>query len=68
MNNERIVLKKNNFTWQDINFSDLKDGDIFSLFEPSGEQVVGNNGEKEFIATSDAFLNDDGIWSVNIHE
>lgn len=65
MNNRICQIKVNN-EWKEIKFKDLKEDDIFRLFESTGEQVFGDNNQTEFIASSNAFLNEDDIWSVNI--
>lgn len=48
--------------WHDIYMKCVKKGDVFRLFEPTGEPV-SSNGITEFEALSDAFLTD-GVWTV----
>jgi hypothetical protein len=47
--------------WVDIKFKDLKIGDNFRMFEPSGEPVDGGRVDK---VISGPYLNEDGIWTV----
>lgn len=64
---ERFTQRKVNGLWEDIKFRELKDGDIFRLFEPDGTPVVDKD-IAVFTTTCDAFLNEDNIWTVNIIE
>lgn len=55
--------------WLEIKFEELKTGDLFKLFEPTGEPVVTDDGRTEFLCTSDAFLGPYGpekstVWTV----
>lgn len=54
MKYRKIEIYKDNH-WQEIDFHNLKTGDKFRMFEPSGEPVVGNKNDIEFVATSDTF-------------
>lgn len=56
------VFKKNK--WSEIEFTELKVGDIFRMFEPTGEFVTGIEGETEWICTSDPFYIN-GVLAVN---
>lgn len=50
--------------WYRIPFDHVKSGDVFRLIESTGEFVVDENGKTEFIATSDPYQNEEGIWTV----
>lgn len=55
----RIEIKNNNGTWNKIEFSEMKKGDIFRMFEPTGEQVIDlnhGNTRTEFLAISDVYI------------
>lgn len=52
--------------WVDRQFKFLKEGDVFQLYEGTGEPVVGIGGATEFTCCGDAYLNEDGIWTVDI--
>lgn len=54
-----------NDEWLDIQFSDIKEGNKFRLFY-EGELVENDNDESEFIATSDAFQDEDDNWKIII--
>lgn len=56
-----------NDNWQAIDFQQIKKGDTFRLFESTGEAVIGGRSETEWIAMSNAFLIDDGVWTVDIN-
>jgi hypothetical protein len=58
------ILKSN--TWKEIDFKDLKENDIFRLFEPTGESVKDIDGSTKFAAMCDAYQNEDGIWTTDI--
>jgi hypothetical protein len=40
--------------WVEIEFRDLKAGDTFRLFEPTGEIVIDHTGKNEFYAVTNA--------------
>lgn len=42
--------------WTPCKFSDVVEGDLFRLFEATGEPVVLDDGSSEFRASADAFL------------
>lgn len=54
----RIVLLKHNNMWEEIEFKDIKKGDIVKLFEPDNNDLVTGH---EIEALSDAYKQNDGI-------
>jgi|LFRM01.1.fsa_nt_gb hypothetical protein len=52
--------------WKQINFENIRAGDIFRLFEPTGETVVDDKGNDKFIAKTNAYLNKDGVYGVEV--
>jgi len=60
---QRYNLETNE--WEDIKFEQLRKGDIFQLFD-NGIQVEDDAGYTRFQAISDAYLNDDDIYTVDI--
>ena len=48
--------------WIDIKFKELKIGDMFRMFEPSGEPVDGGRVDK---VINGPYLNAKGIWTVD---
>ena len=56
-----------NGQWNEIEFKDLKLGNKFRLFEPDGERVIDKEkNEDEWMATSDAYLNENEVYQINI--
>lgn len=52
--------------WTDIQFTDLKRGDIFRMFDPpDNTPVVGVEGGTEFLATSEVIVKD-GVNSIRV--
>ena len=47
--------------WTPCKFSDVIEGDQFRLFENTGEAVVDNTGNTEFVAVKDAYQSH-GAW------
>jgi len=63
----RTVQIKRNNEWILSHFSDIKQGDIFIMFESdSGEKVVDAKGRSEFVAFSDSRMGEDGEWKVDV--
>ena len=61
------VLRNNE--WGNINFTELKNGDIFRLFEPDGKVVRDKLGDDEFMAVSDPYLyKDEQTWMIDIQQ
>lgn len=56
-----------NEEWIDINFEELKKGDIFRLFD-DGIPVKDLDGFTNFTAQSDAYQNDEDIYQVDVLE
>lgn len=54
--------------WHKMNFSDIKFGMIFKLFEPDGKPVIRSNNASIFAADTDAYQLEDGLWSVALHD
>jgi len=60
---ERIVRRvASQGEYVPISFSELKKGDVFFLDEPDGT-CLGR-----FLAVSDAYLNENNVWTVNTEE
>lgn len=60
---EIAIMNSNMF--RGIDFKDLKKGNLFRLFD-NDEPVIDNNGFTVWKALSDAYLNDEGVWQINI--
>jgi len=63
---ERSCEVLSNNDWKGIEFKNLKENDIFRLYEPSGEKVMDEGGKYEFVALCAAYQNEDGIWTTNV--
>jgi hypothetical protein len=61
----RTCQIKKDKEWININFSELKQGDIFRLFD-NDIPVINNEGFTQFMAQSDAYENNEGIYQVDI--
>lgn len=62
----RTIEKFNNKsnTWDCIKFKDLKNDDIFRIFD-NGERYVNKaDGNNVWIAVGNPYINNDGIWSI----
>ncbi len=51
--------------WAEIDFMQLVEGDMFRLFESTGEIVMDDFGRTVFTATCDAYEHD-GIGSISV--
>jgi len=51
--------------WKQISFFDLKNHDIFRIFEPNGQPVL-SKGHQTMIAYSDTYINTEGIPTIQI--
>lgn len=61
----KIEVLKNN-KWQEINFEHLHKGDIFRMFESTGEPVVDNKGNRHFKAVSEPYMTPDGVLGIDV--
>ncbi len=57
------VLK--DLKWQEVQFYELREGDIFRMFESTGESVLNTDGQTIFYASTNPF-GADGVWSIDI--
>ena len=48
-------------TWTDVKPLEIKKGMTFRLFEPDGTPVFRPDGQREFIASKDTYLREDGV-------
>lgn len=63
-NRERIVyILKNNEIIKD-EFKNIKKGDKFKLFEPTGEQVI-NNGNDIYKSKNDVYIKNN-VYTINV--
>jgi len=57
MDELRIVQSFKNGKWINIVFEDIKKGDIYRMFEPTGEPVI-YEGKQTLYALSDMYLHE----------
>ena len=70
MKSYRKVERKNDNRWEEIKFKELKEGDLFTLADvyENGELIENASqiGGIIYKATTDAYQNDDGVYTVEI--
>jgi hypothetical protein len=64
MKNKRIIQVYREDKWQEIEFEELKKDDKFRMFD-NGIPVKDDKKNFQWIALSDAFLNDKKLWTIN---
>ena len=53
--------------WRSTKMFELKDGELFRMFDPeTDEPYIGEEGLTEWVVFGEPYLNEDGIWTVNI--
>ncbi len=58
------ILK--NDKWINIDFMQLKKGDNFQLINPDGSYHTDKYGKTDWVASSNPYLNEDGIPQIDI--
>lgn len=66
MNQRKIEVNKDG-AWLPIPFENLHKGDTFRMFESTGEPVIGDKNDTDFIATSEPYLSDNTL-TINVKE
>jgi len=66
MNQRKIEVNRDG-VWFPILFKDLHKGDTFRMFESTGEPVIGDKNDTDFIATSEPYVTDD-VLTINVKE
>ena len=62
-----IIERFESGEWIEVDFEDLKKGDLFKMFNPdNGALYESDDNGSEFVAASDPYINDDGIFTINI--
>jgi len=52
--------------WTSIEFEKIRAGDRFRLFESTGEPVADEVGKSEFVAKTNPYITEDGVWGIDI--
>ena len=61
---ERYIIKEG--LTKKLPIASIKKGDVFKLFEPTGEEVIDKKNDiSVFTASKDAYINSDGIWQFD---
>ena len=60
------IEKMHNGQWLKTNMIDLKKGDLFRAFNQNGEQVLHEDGRKEFAVANNAYAGILGIPEIEI--
>lgn len=55
-----VCIRRDEEQWDMAEFEDVKEGDVFLVFGSDGELV----NDQVQVAKADAYLNNDGIWTV----
>lgn len=66
MNDVRRAEILANGKWRETDFENIKAGDMFRLFESTGEPVTDKKGNSNFTAKTDAHITGDGVYGVDI--
>lgn len=51
--------------WKESDFEKIRAGDVFRLYESTGEPVEDEKGNSEFVAKTDAYIKD-GTYAVDV--
>lgn len=65
MDNRRVEVKRND-EWTEVELKDINPGEMFRLYESTGESVIGNKNDTEFKATTAPYLNNSGEYVIGI--
>lgn len=57
----------NEWKWVDIDFKDLKKGNIFRLIKPDGSYHMNAFGGMDWQASSNPFINEDGVYDIDTY-
>lgn len=62
---KKVFKLKNDGHWREVSAVDLREGDIFIMYESNGEPVRFADGEAVGLAVTDAYLDEDRRFKVN---
>lgn len=68
MSSERVVNILVEGRWVATPFMLLKKGNVFRMYEHDGSPVIGAHGSMMFRATSDPYLDDTLVETINVEE
>jgi hypothetical protein len=69
MSDTMIVEINDGFYWKVVPFEDVMIGDKFRMRDPHTNEIyVNSNGKSVFLATSEPFLNEDKVWTIEVDD
>ena len=67
--NTRYVHVFRGGEWRkDIDFLEMKPGDVFKMFEPDGSSFKDDKGNTEFKVKEPPFIREDGVHTVETYK
>lgn len=54
-------------SWEPVEFMELTIGDVFRIYEDTGEPVMDQKGRKEWIAAGKPYINKYGIPAIRVY-
>jgi len=60
----RTCEKLNNDQWVKVDFSTLKNGDIFRQYDDGKRYIDENTRDNVWVAKSNAYINNIGVWVI----
>lgn len=64
INTRRVEVLKDGEWRSDVDFMDMRPGDVFRLFKPDGTLVLDNEGSDKFLVKKPPVVREDGVQSV----
>lgn len=66
MTNFRVEVNRGG-EWKEVKIFELKNGELFRMSDPeTDEPYMGEEGLTEWTVFGEPYLNEDGIWTVNV--
>ena len=66
--NTRTAMILKHGVWTNIHPLEIKEGDIFRMFEDDGEPIYDKSGDMDMVAIEDAYEDENGIYTVYTEE
>ena len=66
----RTIERKDNASWTKVQMKELVPGDVFRMFEPTGEPVGWKGFEWKVIGDPYTMTNENGVrtWGIDVEE
>jgi len=64
----RVIERYNRIVkmWFKVDLKDLREGNIFRIYDNEKRYINRLNGSSVWIATGDPYQNDTGIWTIDL--